>query len=184
MSEPYWEPLAAASSLIAVSSTPPASPADGQIWYYAPFGAGVATWAFRYNAGSAAAYKWEFVGGPPAYYYPATNVSTSSTTYGTIDGTTPSSTIARAGVYLFDYGASAYNTAAAGANYLGLYCGGVLKQQSIISSPTTGSPYLLHRGLFQVIAAANDVAQLQYKVLSGTGTWEARYMSYVPIAIA
>ena len=45
-----------------IGSGPPASPADGDIWFAGVDGAGT-VWTFRYNAGSASTYKWEFVGG-------------------------------------------------------------------------------------------------------------------------
>ena len=48
----------------AMSAGPPTSPSDGDIWIATAVGSGVA-WQFRYNAGSASIYKWEFIGGPP-----------------------------------------------------------------------------------------------------------------------
>jgi len=46
------------------ASGPPGSPVDGDIWIAAVDSSGV-RWMFQYNAGSASAYKWEFIGGPP-----------------------------------------------------------------------------------------------------------------------
>lgn len=54
-----------AAGVGSLSSTPPGSPVDGQLWYQG-VATGGAVWAFRYNAGSSSAYKWEFVGGPPS----------------------------------------------------------------------------------------------------------------------
>lgn len=50
----------------ALSGGPPASPGDGDIWIATGVSAAGARWAFQYNAGSASAYKWEFIGGSPA----------------------------------------------------------------------------------------------------------------------
>jgi hypothetical protein len=46
---------------------PPASPSDADIWIATGITAGGVRWAFQYNASSASAYKWEFIGGPPIY---------------------------------------------------------------------------------------------------------------------
>ena len=43
----------------------PATPADGQEVYYVADAANGVLWHLRYNAASASAYKWEFVGGSP-----------------------------------------------------------------------------------------------------------------------
>lgn len=51
-------------ALPAPSATPPATPLDGQLWTFPADAANGIEWVFRYNAGSASASKWEFVGGP------------------------------------------------------------------------------------------------------------------------
>ena len=58
-----------------IADGPPASPADGDLWVALGAGttrtreartsSGGVAWQFRYNAGSASAYKWEFIGGAP-----------------------------------------------------------------------------------------------------------------------
>ena len=93
-----------------LSTTPPASPADGQLWAMAP--AGTFVWLFRYNAGSASAAKWEFAGGTvwqaeiggAEGIAAFTNVWTDATTPG------PSLTVPRAGDYLVWFAASGYNS--------------------------------------------------------------------------
>jgi len=45
------------------STTPPASPVDGQIWILPADATNGVNWTFRYNAGSSSVYKWEFIGG-------------------------------------------------------------------------------------------------------------------------
>src|SRR5262245_3075004 len=54
-----------ATQRIAVGSTPPASPIDGDQWILPSPNGQSCVWRFRYNAGSASAYKWEFIGGNP-----------------------------------------------------------------------------------------------------------------------
>lgn len=57
----------------AFASGPPGSPSDGDIWIATSVnGTTGVVWQFRYNAGSASAYKWEFIGGPPASAQDAT----------------------------------------------------------------------------------------------------------------
>lgn len=46
------------------ASGPPSSPSSGDIWI-ATVDANGTRWQFQYNAGSASAYKWEFIGGSP-----------------------------------------------------------------------------------------------------------------------
>lgn len=46
-----------------MSGGPPAGPGDGDIWIAKSSGANGERWQFQYNAGSASAFKWEFIGG-------------------------------------------------------------------------------------------------------------------------
>ena len=62
-------PLASGSA--SYGTSPPANPVDGQIWML-PLDTGV-VWQFRYNATSASAYKWEFIGGSGWYMYGTPN---------------------------------------------------------------------------------------------------------------
>jgi len=101
-----------ASMFAATSATPPGSPVDGQIWYL-PAAAGV-TWAFRYNAGSASAYKWEFIGGLPMMAYNNTAGSVGSANTWTDIGGVPQITTPRAGDYKIDIQARLANGATAG----------------------------------------------------------------------
>lgn len=62
----------------AISLGPPANPADGDIWIATGVSGGgrsPTTWTFRYNATGDPYYKWEFIGGPPAYAQEAANTS-------------------------------------------------------------------------------------------------------------
>jgi hypothetical protein len=83
-----------------LSATPPGSPVDGQLWFFPADAAGT-VWQFRYNAGSASAYKWEFVGGAAlvAAYLAAQPVGPATTW---VPGA-PYISIPRNGEYLIDY---------------------------------------------------------------------------------
>jgi len=74
-------------------------------------------WEFRYNAGSTSAYKWEHVGGSPAFQgtNPATVITPGSTW---INGPI-SFTIPRAGDYLFRFSCLFYNTTGTAADCVG-----------------------------------------------------------------
>jgi hypothetical protein len=50
---------------------PPASPRERDIWVATAVDANGTRWMFQYNAGSASAFKWEFVGGNESYARPA-----------------------------------------------------------------------------------------------------------------
>ena len=87
---------------VAPAATFPGSPTNGQIAYLQA-ATGV-IWQFRYNSGSASAYKWEFTGGPPLISPElASSGAFSSTTY---IGTNPTLTLPRPGDYLIDHGCS------------------------------------------------------------------------------
>src|SRR5262252_1084047 len=63
-----WVPITTGANITASawSSAVPAFPNDGDIWYATGLGGGL-MWTFRYNAGSASAYKWECIGGAPYF---------------------------------------------------------------------------------------------------------------------
>jgi hypothetical protein len=66
-----------------LSGGPPASPDDGDIWIATGVDANDTRWQFSYNAASASAYKWDFIGGPStllAAYYNPINITTTGWT--------------------------------------------------------------------------------------------------------
>lgn len=58
-----WQ--AAPRITVATIASPPGSPSDGDIWIATSVDGLGTRWQFSYNSGSASAYKWEFIGGPP-----------------------------------------------------------------------------------------------------------------------
>lgn len=64
-------PRAPRMTVSAMSGGPPASPSDQDIWVATGVDANGTRWTFQYNAGSASAYKWEFIGGNETYIRPA-----------------------------------------------------------------------------------------------------------------
>lgn len=103
------EVISAAASFPTVTTSawsggPPSSPSDGDLWIASGVdGSNGVRWQFQYNAGSASAYKWEFIGGPPMHVDDQTG---GSTTAGPVDFTTVLTlTPGRAGSYLIRLGA-------------------------------------------------------------------------------
>jgi hypothetical protein len=93
----------------AYSAGPPASPGDGDIWIATAVGVNGERWTFQYNAGSASAYKWEFLGGSDVEVEDDGTVTALSTTYvlGTAGTGSPQSlTLARGGDYLVGHACS------------------------------------------------------------------------------
>lgn len=90
-------------------TTLPGSPYDGQEVYLQVDATNGINWHFRYRAGSASAYKWEFLGGPPLdSRVDALEIST-STTYVDLTTAGPSVTVPRAGDYELSFGCFPFN---------------------------------------------------------------------------
>ena len=111
-----------ASAWVGISSTLnpvtslPSSPVDGQIIDYVADSTNGVVWRFRYRAASASSYKWEFIGGPPAYSYVGpseyygTRQTTSSTSFGDLATVGPSFVTPFAGDWDCTYNAEAETT--------------------------------------------------------------------------
>lgn len=87
------------------SATVPTNPIDGQIWLHQPTGTAT-VWSLRYNASSASAHKWEFIGGGPRVIEQYAASSTASTAQNTFAQTTANAleyTVPFAGAYLISY---------------------------------------------------------------------------------
>lgn len=87
-----------------LSGGPPANPQDNDIWVATGVDASDTRWQFSYNAGSASAYKWDYIGGPPMYAEDAAGGETNSASYVDV-GSNPSLTVARAGDYIIEFAA-------------------------------------------------------------------------------
>jgi hypothetical protein len=121
----------------AISGGPPSNPTDGDIWIATAVDSNGTRWMFQYNAGSSSTYKWEFIGGPPAwshYDYPGPTVLGSST-FVTAPGT--AITLARGGDYWLDGVIEMDTTTASGlVEFIGLFL------KSGTNFTNAGTPYM------------------------------------------
>jgi hypothetical protein len=169
----------------------PGSPVDGQEYVLVDSTTNPSyQWRFRYNAGSSSAYKWEYVGGAPAYSEINTSEGTTSLTYAALTTIGPSVTLPRAGdydvtlgtrlfasatgvtVYMsYDIGA----TAAADADAVTLYATSV----SGVSNSAAVSRLRRKPGLTAVSLTA------KYRVdAASTGTFSARWLAAIPVRVS
>lgn len=122
-----WATRALVTPLV---SSLPGSPVDGQECYYqntamAAFGL---TWQFRYRAGSASGFKWEFIGGPPWTEMLQISEQRSNAAYGHLATVGPQIPIPLTGEYLIAWGAriqSAVGVGGGAEGFAGLAVNGV-----------------------------------------------------------
>ena len=136
MSEPYWEPLAAAPPIaVGYGTTLPASPADGQEYILVDSLTNPTyQWRFRYNADRVSVQmgvrrRLDAAGAV------TTQENTSSATFVALATPGPQMTLPRAGEYDFRWGAIAYNTSgsASTGTQMTLYLNGSPTAQTMFS---------------------------------------------------
>lgn len=166
----------------------PTSPYDGQEFSLIVDSTNGVEWRFKYNAGSASAYKWEFLGGPPLAAGQAGSISTSSTTY--VDMTSgPTLTVPRAGDYIVQvdlFGQCSSFTAAY-----------ELRSQAVFSTSGAGSEQVL----FVAVAVFNgaraaftekrtglvaaETVKLQVRGgATHTSTFNSAFMRLIPVRVS
>jgi len=102
----------------------PVGATDGQEIYYQADAANGIIWHLRYNAGSASAYKWEFVGGSELSSEVITQETTTSSVYVALTTPGPSITLPLAGDYDVTIGTYATVSGAAASAYMSYDIGG------------------------------------------------------------
>jgi hypothetical protein len=168
----------------------PANPADSdEVDFVADTANGV-LWRLKYNAASASAYKWEFVGGTPLYaaVEPA-QVSAAGTGWQDFTTVGPSLTLPLNGDYDFEYGAAIGDTPQQRCLY-GPKIGAAtaLDADAVQSAggPTTGSndASVSRRKRFTAQVAAT-VIKMQYRnaISSTTASYEKRWLSIMPVRV-
>lgn len=165
----------------------PAGPVDGQEYVLVDsLTAPTYQWRFRYNAGSASAYKWEFVGGAAKWGTVDTSESTASTTAVDLATVGPAFTVPREGDYLCSWGSDASCDLSGHAMAAVLCKAGVEQAVAAIVSQTAGSAYqwrVWREYRLDGVAAA-AVLSVRYKASGGTGYFRRRDLSILPVRVA
>lgn len=172
---------------IASSSSPPASPATGDLWVFPADAANGVYWVFRYDAASASAFKWTYLSGPPLWSNVETFETRLNAVYGALATAGPAVTLERAGDYwvtLTVY--SRTNTANTAALFsydiggTGAVDADALRQDTAVANNGGSVSWLrLKTG----IAAATTLTA-KYRASAGTGSWGSRTMSVVPARVS
>lgn len=169
-------------------TTPPGSPQDGDLWQCVADAAAGICWMFRYNAGSASAFKWEFLGGSPLWAEDLTVGTTASGAFVLNSG--PKITLPRPGDYDITIAGRLYgdtNTGSVNLSYqIGatapdvndgprLYIGGVAAG---INTTASWSRTRRKTGLTAVQLQSSQQAA------GCTGKTDDRWMSVLPVRIS
>lgn len=168
----------------AMSGGPPASPSDGDIWIATGVDANGTRWQFQYNAGSASAYKWEFIGGSAL----GSDVHTSETnttlsTWVDLATNGPIVTTARAGEYNVSYGAEMWQNAA-GTIQVGLSITGAAPSDVSQNSTQITAGGMPNSKSTRLTTVAGDTIRVRYWNGAGTGRWQERWLRVVPVRIS
>jgi hypothetical protein len=92
----------------------PGSPVDGEECTIIADATNGVAWRFKYRAASAAASKWEFVGGAPLSHEVPASETRATASYGGLTTVGPSLTVPLAGDYLISIGANIESSLTAG----------------------------------------------------------------------
>jgi hypothetical protein len=161
---------------------PSSPPAGTQVGIAA--GVGV-EWTFRYDPGSGAVHKWEFIGGGAMY---AVNDSTANFTPAGSnawhDSPTPGPDVIPIldGVYLVTFGARINPAASGNQAQVGLSIAGADPADSNVAVNAQGNSISVSRQC-QVTITANQRLRLQYRDAAATGTnfFDNRFISAIPV---
>jgi hypothetical protein len=188
----YYGPSGAQPTITSktLASGPPTSPNDGDIWMATAVDANGTIWMFRYNAGSASAYKWEFCGGPPLTVSAesATSSQTTASAWQYVAGA-PSITIPRNGDYIVQGSSSVSIPGSGGTCFMGIdVASGVTPSIDMATAPTAGGTennITIGPSRVTGLVAANLVRMITFVTVQPT-TWgnRGRMMSLIPVRIS
>lgn len=172
------------------SAGPPSSPSDGDLWIASGVDSNGTRWQFQYNAGSASANKWEFIGGPPMHVDDQTGGSTTSTSAVDLGGgsTVLTLTPGRAGNYAIRLGARAKVSAAGWASirFYNYTDAPTTPIGSVAQSDDAGSVGDSVSTEFTASLLASKEYRARYDSSSGavTATFDFGFLSILPVRIS
>jgi hypothetical protein len=170
----------------------PASPVDGQEAVLVDsITSPTYQWRFRYNAGSASPYKWEFVGGSPGRVANAADETTATSgAYADLTTVGPQFWPPRSGDYLVQGGARMWTTAAAPVQIvLGCYsltAGAVATDAtaSFTQSTTTGQVQPVLNSLLTAQTGGQFIKLMYYSGAAGTLHGQFRWLTVTPVRVS
>lgn len=164
----------------------PAGPVDGQEIVFVADAARGVLWHFRYRAASASIYKWEFVGGSPLYNEIVAPETTASATYVSLATLGPTIGVPLAGDFMVGIGAGVSNTIVAES----------WMSYDIGATNAVDADKVAYTERVAAVQKAVAVSRLRpktfaaplsllakYRVGGGTGQWQERWMSVLPVRV-
>lgn len=180
-----------------VATSPPSSPALGDVWVYPVDVANGVYWRFVYDPGSGSggfdtsgtSYVWKFAGGGPVYAEVLTSETTTSTTYAALATAGPSITLARAGDYVIEHGFDSNTATGATRAFMSYDIGGTgavdadFAVSSVPSSGVGGGSGVRKRRKTGIAASTAITAKYKAGVGANTPAFENRWMAITPIRV-
>lgn len=165
----------------------PVGPADQQECVYVADATNGVLWHLKYNAGSASAYKWEFMGGAAMRAEVLTDQAASGTGYVDLATVGPQLVLPLGGDYAIHAGSMGYSTVNAGQNLkTALKVGAAATVDADAFSNTGAASGQLGIGssrLYRKLALAASVTiSLQYFVASGPH-YQNRWLEACPVRV-
>jgi hypothetical protein len=166
-------------------TTLPGSPYEGQIISYLADATNHVRWLLQYDSATG---KWEFNGGAPLYEEVAASASTASLTYAALAGSAgPAIALPLAGDYMVSQGAQIYDATATAQVFMSYDIGGTgaVDADAVRHIEGSGGNTNLEALSRMRRKAALTAVTLtsKYRVTAGTGSFENRWMSVLPIRV-
>ena len=173
---------------LAVVTTLPSSPVDGQRCLFLADATDGVVWDLRYRAASASPYKWELVGGSNLHEQVDAFESTFSASAVDLLTVGPSLTLPRAGEYDFTMSAVQGNGSSGTGGSVWLAINGAVGNADAMDrkSATANSQeaVTLTRPVRKVIATPGAVVKLQYSTASGQANFGQRVLQARPVRVS
>ena len=170
-----------------LSAGPPGAPVNGDIWIALAAGANGENWQFRYNSGSASAYKWEFIGGSKVELFRSTADPYTSNSTWINDSNLGSITILRAGEYIIAAAGNA-GASSSGAQTItsGLWYNGAISGGDLGGMAAAAASYRIQFAweLPAGVAAGSTVGLAMWDNSASAFTMLARSLSILPRRIS